>query len=166
MVLWISWIFKVFFVLNSHPLHMSFTNVEYNESEQIWEGSVKLFKDDFADEMLRLYGEKLDLEGEKEDSVHAECFDLFISEYLEISINEDVIDQETWKYEGRRLNFEAIWLNYSFTYSEVPKIVKLRNTLMFSLFNDQKNLVIFNYKGKQKAFQFRQNKPEIEFKTD
>jgi len=166
MSLWISWFISVFFILGSHPLHMSFTNIEYNDSIQEWEVSVKLFKDDFADEMKRLYSVDIDIEVGIVDSVQQKSCHSFISDYFDLRINDDVIGVDSWKYQGSKLNFEAIWLNYSFPYNEEPRDIEVKNTLMFSLFRDQKNLLIFTFNDFQKAWQFRHNKPQIHFKVE
>ncbi len=163
MALGINWIFCFLFILTSHPLHMSFTNIEYSASKQKWEVSVKLFKDDFAVEMLRIYGVKLNIENEDEDQEKSAYFHRFISDHFMLKINEDTIGIDCWEFEGKKLNFEAIWLNYSFEFQDQPKDIEIKNTLMFGLFQDQKNLLIFKYKDKQKAYQFRRNKPQIHF---
>ena len=127
--------------------------------------SVKLFKDDFGDELSRLYG--MELMHDDTLNTEAECFfSKYLSENFVLQINEEIIESDSLKYEGTKMNFEAIWLNYSFINNDIPKFIKVRNKLMFGLFQDQKNLLIFNYKGKQKAFQFRHNKPDIEFEID
>jgi hypothetical protein len=144
---------------------MSYTNIEYVDSLKRWEMSVKLFKDDFGDELSRLYGMEL----MHDDILNTEAegfFSKYLSENFVLQINEEIIESDSLKYEGTKMNFEAVWLNYSFINNDIPKFIKVRNKLMFGLFQDQKNLLIFNYKGKQKAFQFRHNKPDIEFEID
>lgn len=152
----------VFFSFLSHPLHLSVTNVEYSSNQGIWEVSVKLFKDDFGDEMKRLYGIDTDLDNAGSD-VDSVAFRDYIRKNLEIIINGREIKVSDWEYEGKKVNFEAVWLNFSFEFNESPESVTISNTLMFSLFNDQKNLLIFTYKDEQKAFQFRHNKPKLRF---
>ncbi len=149
----------------SHPLHMSYTNIEYVDSLQRWEMSVKLFKDDFGDELLRLYGKELIVNDTLNSDVEY-YFNQYLKENFLLQINDEIIKTDSLKYKGTKINFEAVWLNYSFITKELPKFIKIRNELMFSLFQDQKNLLIFNYKGKQKAYQFRHNKPDIEFEID
>ena len=165
MVIGINLIAAIFFSLLSHPLHMSFTNIEYNESTQGWDLSVKLFHDDFGDELKRLYN----LESILEDSVsqiESDVYGKYLSDVFSLKFDDVDIDIDNWTFEGKKLNHEAIWLNYSFYHDELPEKIRIKNKLMFGLFQDQKNLLIFTYKGKQKAYQFRHNKPEIEFEID
>lgn len=163
MALGINWIFSIIFIFISHPLHMSFTNIEYSASKQKWEVSVKLFKDDFAVEINKLYDVLVDIEDEGENQVDAACFQQFISDHFMLIINKDTIDVDSWEFLGKKLNFEAIWLKFSFEFQGIPKNIEIKNTLMFGLFQDQKNLLIFKYKNEQKAYQFRKNKPQIHF---
>ena len=160
MALWINSILSVLILLASHPLHMSFTNFEYNEEGRKWELTFKLFKDDFSDEVKRLYGLDLSLESEQELEGQDVYFRRFIDDQFSVAINGENIETKDWEYQGSKLNFEAIWLEFSFNYTGKPKKVQIENRLMFGLFEDQKNLLIFTYKGQQKAYQFRHNKPE------
>ncbi len=163
MGLWINWIFGVILILTSHPLHLSVTNIEYNDSINKWVVSVKLFKDDFADELYRLYQVDLDIDKESTGQEQEAYFRSFIADHFMLQINKDTIGVDTWEFTGRQVNPEAILLNYSFYYSDLPRDIYIENSLMFGLFPDQKNLLIFTFKDEQKAFQFRQNKPQIHF---
>jgi len=166
MALWINTIFGFLFVLTSHPLHMTFTNIEYIETRQKWEVSIKLFKDDFGDELKRLYGVDIDFEKLEDDPERAVYFQRFVSDHFSLQINNAKIGIKDWKFIGEKINYEAVWLNYAFTFNDLPKSIEIRNSLMFGLFRDQKNLLIFNYKDRQKAFQFRHNKEKIAFELD
>jgi hypothetical protein len=158
----ISLIAGVLFSILSHPLHLSITNLEYSEANQIWEVSIKLFKDDFGDEMKRLYGINADFD--KPDSkVDTLAYIDYVRDNFELRLNDKIIKVDDWSFQGKKVNFEAVWLNFSFYFDELPEKASIENTLMFRLFNDQKNLLIFTYKDIQKSFQFRHNKPKFKF---
>lgn len=158
-------ILGVFLFTLSHPLHVTFTNVEYVDSSQKWEVSVKLFKDDFAGELNKHFGFVTTF-NDSIDPGEEKFFRDYIDEYLMISFNGKDLDIDSWNYQGRNVNFEAVWLNFEFSREDDPVIVEVENRLMFNMFSDQKNLLIFTYKGKQKAYQFRHNKPRIDFSLD
>ena len=173
----INLIVAIFFSLLSHPLHMSFTNIEYVDSLQRWEMSVKLFKDDFGDELLRMYGFDFaehsaedfaeDFAEDIADSTDYEkVFRKYLNRNLILKFDDERIETNSWVYQGSKINFEAVWLKFYFSTDKMPKNIRIKNELMFGLFNDQKNLLIFTHRGKQKAFQFKRKKPDIEFEID
>ena len=161
----INLIAGIFFSLLSHPLHMSFTNIEYVDSLQRWEMSVKLFKDDFGDELLRMYGFEF-AEDIADSTICEKVFRKYLNRSLILNFDNERIETNSWVYRGSKINYEAVWLNFYFSTDKMPKNIRIKNVLMFSLFNDQKNLLIFTYRGKQKAFQFKRKKPDIEFEID
>jgi hypothetical protein len=158
----INLIIGIVFASLIHPLHVSFTNLEFNEENQEWEITVKLFKDDFALDLKNMYGYSTVIE-EDEKQGEGEYFRKYLEDCLEISYNNVPLKVKEWKYEGKKVNFEAVWLIYTFCYNEEISSVRIVNRLMFGLFDDQKNLLIFSYKGEQKAFQFRYKDAEIMF---
>lgn len=165
MTIGINIIIGIFFSFLTHPLHMSFTNIEFVDSLQRWELTVKLFKDDFGDELSRLYGFEID--EERIDSTSAEAvYRKYLNRYLKVKFDDTRIETNSWVYLNEKENFEAVWLNFYFKHDKIPRSINVRNELMFSLFNDQKNLFIFSHGGKQKAFQFHRKKAEIEFEID
>ena len=87
----INLIFGVLFSLMSHPLHMSYTNIEYVDSLQRWEMSVKLFKDDFGDELLRLYGKELIVNDTLNSDVEY-YFNQYLKENFLLQINDEIIN--------------------------------------------------------------------------
>jgi len=162
MIQGINLIFGIILAFCSHPLHVSFTNLEFNSSVERWEVSVKLFKDDFADDLKNMYAFETVISDEEKPG-EKEYFQRYVEDCLNISFNNESIDVGSWNYEGRKVNFEAVWLNFSFEFDGLLKNVSIENRLMFDLFSDQKNLLIFTYLGEQRAYQFRHNKPDIEF---
>lgn len=155
-------IIGIVFASMVHPLHVSFTNLEFNEEDQEWELTVKLFKDDFALDLKNMYDYNILIE-EDEKEGEAEYFRKYLEDCLEIGYNNEPMKAKEWKYEGKKVNFEAVWLNYRFNYNKEISSVRILNRLMFGLYDDQKNLLIFSYKGEQKAYQFRYKDAEIMF---
>lgn len=162
----INWIYGLILFLTSHPLHLSFTNIEYSDSKNIWEITVKLFKDDFTDELKNLYGVDINLETDNFSTEQEAYFHTFISDHFKLQFDKDTIYVDSWKFTGVKQNFEAIWLNYSFHSPGQPSEVYIENTLMFNMFQDQKNLLIFSDGINQKSFQFKKNNSQIHFKLE
>jgi len=152
----------VFLSILSHPLHLSISNVEYTGTNGVWEVSIKLFQDDFGDELTKRYGIDSDFNS-PDRPIDSISYKSYVKDNFELRINNSLLSVGEWKYAGKKVNFEAVWLNFTFNFEERPKSVTIENTLMFDLFDDQKNLLIFTFDDQQKSFQFRHNKPKHRF---
>ncbi len=147
----------------SHPLHLSFSNLEFNDKEQRWELIVKIFWDDLEDSVKERTGVDLGLTSGK---VHPEAFDImkgWLTDRLVIHFNQQAIDSDAWISQGWELKEEAVWMRFAFRYDRTVRRVRIRNTILFDYFSDQKNLLIFTQGKHQKAYQFKHGKPEVQF---
>ncbi|MBN2681702.1 MAG: hypothetical protein JXR58_04290, partial [Bacteroidales bacterium] len=65
---------------------------------------------------------------------------------------------------GKRFNHEAVWLDYELKYIGDLNKIKVRNSVIHDIYNDQKNLLIFSYKDKMEAHKltYSDNSVEIE----
>lgn len=144
-----------------HPLHVSMVNIEYNKSDSSFTVSAKIFTDDFEEILFRKYGVLMKF-GQVDEHKNPEKY---CSNYINdrFSIKFDGVKQEKLKYIKKEQNFEAVWLYFTFKPPESFKSVEISNEIMFDMFKDQTNLVIFNYSGKQKAYRFNYKKSKEVF---
>ncbi len=144
-----------------HPLHVSLTNIEYNKKEKSFEMACKIFTDDFEEILKRKYDVSMKF-GQDDEHKNSKkyCLD-YINENFFIKF--DGLKQEDIKYLKKEQNFEAIWLFFSFIPPENFKSVEISDRIMFDMFNDQKNMVIFNCSDKQKAFMLNHRKEKVVF---
>ena len=140
---------------------MSFTNLELDEQEDRCTLTIKIFTDDFADR-LRLDNSSTVLIGRdtlnmKDKSI----FTPYLTENLQIRLNGKYYPLDEWKLDSVKNNFEASWLYYSMKTDGNFKEVSVRNSVLFDVFRDQKNLMIITKEDDEKAFQFTRKKPVI-----
>lgn len=131
-----------------HSVHITVANIEYSDSSDTLKVSIKLFSDDYAHLLMLLFDHHTPA-----DSLDPrETILNYFSEKLKIkpdgkqecllNYQKEISTQgETWFYlyciEER-----------DFSYIEVT------NTLLFNLYNDQTNLLIFSFNGKESGIKF------------
>jgi hypothetical protein len=133
----------------AHPLHLSITNITYENGKL--KISMKTFLDDWETAYFHYHGAEIDFMEEKNRQVP------WFSKYLEdrfaisggkgkkteeLSIDTIVISEETMHIE---------------MYGELkgnPKSLYIYNSLLTDIFPDQSNLVIFEFKEKEIGIKF------------
>lgn len=137
-----------------HPVHISFTNIDYNEAQDKFEILFKLFIDDFDEILKTRYGKNLNLTGGRWENNYIETINQYMLEHFKLIINKKDKTKSALKFVKKETAEDAIWLYYDFITKEKNNTFEVHNSLMTDLFMDQKNLLIFTYKGKQKALKF------------
>ncbi len=142
-----------------HPLHVSICNIELNGKENIV--SVKLFKDDFALALKNNF--QVDIPMEKADE---SSNSLVISKYINTCFQIEVNNEKNLelKYNYSEINEDAVWFYFKCEKLPDAKKLTIRNRLMLDLWDDQTNLVIISWKGKENGYRF--NKDEVEIEID
>jgi hypothetical protein len=141
-------------VILFHPVHISFTNIDYNEPQDKFEILFKLFIDDFDEILKTWYGKNLNLTGGRWENNYIETINQYMLEHFKLIINKKDKTKSSLKFVKKETAEDAIWLYYDFITKEKNNTFEVHNSLMTDLFMDQKNLLIFTYKGKQKALKF------------
>ncbi len=158
----------VFLFLNSsyiysHPVHISIVNIDYIESEHIFQISIKLFTDDFEKIINYHNNTKLNIGKANEHNKCNEYINQYIKHNLIFKINNKNILKNSTLLKKEVHNEENVtWLFYKIKYSSGKK-VSISNTLLNDLYKDQKNLFIFTFKNTQEAYKFEKNKTNFEF---
>jgi len=151
-----------------HPVHISITNIDYNETENVFDLSIKLFANDFEKIINKNNNIVLNL-GEKNENLQCNRFiDKYIKHHFILKINNKNLIKgvELLKKEVKK-DDNSVWLYYKLKYPKKKSIegkkVEVVNVLMNDLYNDQKNLFIFTYKNTKEGFNFGKNKINFEF---
>jgi len=140
-----------------HPIHVSVCNVELNGTENIV--SVKLFKDDFALALKNNYQISIPMDRANEKT-HSEIISKYINSCFQIESGQGKTLKLVFK--TTEINEEAIWVYFNAeNFTNLAKL-RVKNTLMLDLWDDQTNLVILNWKGKETGYRFNRREVEIE----
>ena len=149
-----------------HPIHLSITNVDYNQSKKKFEISFKMFTDDFQQIIFQKYAVKINLKNINDDKKSCEYINKYINEHFSLIINTQNIFLEDMKFKNSEIKDDNLWLYYEIKYNKQATNVEIRNSLMLDLYRDQKNLLIFTYKKTQKAFTFTEKNTKEKFKIN
>lgn len=138
-----------------HPLHLTFTNLEFNTQNSRWILTIKVFSDDFATN-LKMAGEA---ESVASGRVKGSEADKALKKWLEsrflIWFDSKPVPPDTWKFDGIRVKEDASWLMYTFTAPLPISEIKIRNTLLLDLYPDQKNLFVLVMGQTQSSHEFK-----------
>jgi hypothetical protein len=151
---------KQIVVLPSHPVHISFTNIEFNPATNKFDILFKLFVDDFDIILTKKYGKTLNLSGGQPIKGAHEIIDRYILEHFKMIINGKDKTKSELKFNKMEVKELSIWLYYDFSFNGNCNTFDLQNSLMTDLYQDQNNLLIFTYKDAQKAIKFSLAKTE------
>ena len=144
-----------------HPIHVSVTNIDLDPDKGKMEISVKLFSDDFQDLIFQKYSVQLQLVDRVKPDDSIEAVNRYLQEALQLEMNgKDLAEPGFVESE---LNEEATWLFYTYDYGKKIRKVRIRNSLMLEKFDDQTNLVIVSWDGKQNGYRLDNKNQEITF---
>ncbi len=133
---------------DAHKYYMSVTEIDYKEKSQSLEMSIQIFTDDFEIALEKRSKEKIRLGTERE---HKET-DTYIKEYLEENI--DILTDEktcTINYIGKEDK-----LAKTYCYVEIKNVapfkkITITNSILFSLYDKQKNIIHFRRNRKKRS---------------
>ena len=151
-----------FFLLSSfHPVHVSVTNIDLEPDEGRVELSIKVFSDDFQNLILNKYSVQLRITEMEKPGNKIGSVNRYIGEAFQLEINGNRTGELV--FDGAELNEEALWLRYSYQYGGRIKKLRVRNNLMYEVFDDQTNLVILSYNRKQFGYRMDNKTSEMTF---
>ena len=143
---------------NFHPVHVSFTNVEYIEDKKQFQILFKIFADDFDLILKKKYNVYLNFENGKKPNGYEKVVTKYILEHFKIVIDNKDLTASKLKFLNLEFKEKAVWLHYIYKLKGQGNRFELWNSLMTDLYLDQTNLLIFNYYSFQKAIRFTNDK--------
>ena len=141
-----------------HPVHISYTNVEYIQKESRFDVLFKLFVDDFGLILGKKYNKTFDLLSKQQLKSNKEFIDKYITDHFKLTTNGKEIARQGLKLDSLQVKEQAIWLFYKLNTKGSFNNIEIHNSLMTDLYVDQTNLLIFSYRSEQKALKFSSTK--------
>ncbi|MCX7955475.1 MAG: hypothetical protein N3A01_09865 [Bacteroidales bacterium] len=149
---------KISFLI-AHPVHVTITNVNFDESKLLFEIRIKIFSDDFENAILKKTGINVGLTSLTVNKNTEKYMIMYISENFNLYINDRkkplITEKTKFKYEIKE---DATWIDISFNVKEKVKKIKIYNNLLNNLYDDMKNMLIINWKNQEKGIIFAKNK--------
>jgi hypothetical protein len=135
-----------------HPVHISFTNIEYNLEKGKFEILFKFFVDDFKLIINNKYGKSLKLREGIWDKTYSDIIDKYILEHFKLTIGDKDKTKSLLKFVRKEIAEDYIWLYYDFNTKDKNNKFEVYNSFLTDLYMDQNNLLIFTFKGEQKTY--------------
>jgi hypothetical protein len=145
---------SLWFALLLHPLHVSVTEIEYDEKDKALEIMMRVFMDDLETTM-RQYLNKPELDILKPVGItRDEMMKRYLAERFKISLDKK---NQKINYLGHEQDGDAFVF-----YMEIPNVKKWReievqNSIIMETYDDQSNLVHVTVRGKVKSLRLVKN---------
>ncbi|MCB0491533.1 MAG: hypothetical protein KDC93_03870 [Cyclobacteriaceae bacterium] len=149
------------FLLLFHPLHISVTEIEYNEKVEALQIISRIFVDDL-EVAIRAKTElpDLDILNPKKGLTTKGLIADYVKDHLKIRLDGKEQQLNFLGYEEENLAFIC--------YIEIEKVktfkvIEVENTVITEAYDDQSNLVHVTYKGPIKSMRLMKDKPSDKF---
>jgi hypothetical protein len=132
-----------------HPLHLSVTDVEYDELNKTLKFTSRLFVDDIEKEIRTTLNEPyLDITNPTGNRSTNEIIAPYIKEKYKVFVNgkEEVIN-----YLGHELEDEAIYCYFEIDKVEMINDLTIENSILLDYYDDQVNMVHLKVDGKLRS---------------
>jgi hypothetical protein len=146
-----------------HPLHISVTEIEYDEKDKALEIMMRVFVDDLEVTMKdRLKQPELDILSPKGITVDQMMID-YLNEHFQLSLDNKL---QKIKYLGHEREDEAFIFYVEVSNVKKWKTIQVMNNIIMEVFEDQSNLVHVTVKGKVKSLRLIKDKPQDKLTFD
>ena len=150
------------FFLNLHPVHVSVMNIDVSTENLKLSYSLRIYADDLEYALIHKYDTLICLT----DSLGISNAELsllksYLNDNLKISQKDKVL-KATLTDMNRES--ELLWLRYDVRLDNDADTLTVKNTVLFDLFYDQKNLVIVQINNKEYGYTINNKQPSIKLK--
>jgi len=123
----------------------------YNQTDQSWEISIRLFQDDLEQTISSNLGKKFRIV--PGDAASEKALDAYLRKHFRFHAGKQITTPYRWL--GTEQQQDAIWV-----YLEIPTKSDLvgsylENSIFLDEFDDQTNLVSWSFQGQKKSYLFR-----------
>jgi hypothetical protein len=123
----------------------------YNQTDQSWEISIRLFQDDLEQTISSNLGKKFRMV--TGDAASEKVLDAYLRKHFRFHAGKQITTPYRWL--GTEQQQDAIWV-----YLEIPTKSDLvgsylENSIFLDEFDDQTNLVSWSFQGQKKSYLFR-----------
>lgn len=148
---------------SGHKYYISIANMEYNFEKERIDVSLKMTAHDFEKVLRRKFETDVHIENIKDDSeIGKYCIAYLKQNFVLSSENQ----KAEFSYLGKEIdNREDLFFYFSFLKVKNPTSLNLISNLLFSISDDQQNIVHYKYKDQTKSVTLvpSQNNAEINF---
>ena len=147
----------------AHKFYISIANMEYNAEKERIDVSLKMTAHDFEKVLIRKFEQEVHIEKVEDDSEIGKYCIAYLKQNFVVKSDGQAAE---FSYLGKEIdNREDLFFFFSFMKVKNPASLKLVSNLLFSISDDQQNIVHYKYKDQTKSVTLvpSQNNAEIIF---
>lgn len=156
--------FKILFIsiwFAFHPVHVTFTSVDYIPENDSFKVFVRIYFDDFLRDYRLSNGEIQEKGFSGNNSASIDAMQKYLSEKVVLKVNNK---QLSAKLEDMVLADNEVSMNLIYGISKNPKTVTIKNLIMTTLYADQANMIIIRVNDFEEGVKLTSGVSEQTFK--
>ncbi len=143
-------LFLIFLLFSfKHPFYLSVTDLKYNLNTKVFEGSVKLFTNDFEKALKNELKQPIDLLHPKDREQTRKWIEQYINNHLVIKSQATKLSIKVLGFENEE---EATWTYIESSECPSPKTLEVENTLLLDLLPEQSNIMQIEFKDNKQNY--------------
>lgn len=131
-----------------HPYYVSVTELKYKEEDKTLQVSCRTFTNDLEIALKKIYKKPIDLLHPKDKAVVEKTVAHYMLDHLKINVNGK---PQTLDFVGYEKEEEAIWSYFEIKGVELPKTLKIENSILYDFLPQQVNMVHADVKGNKQS---------------
>lgn len=144
------------FTLWAHPFHVSICEIEYNYNENTLQIAHRIFIDDLENALSEMSNEKIYMQRTATEKIN-QALEKYLQKNFSISVAEKQIEAG---YLGYEIENDVVWCYQETPVVESFKIIRVKNSLLLEIFDDQQNIVHVALGGEVKSLKLNRRKEE------
>ena len=151
--------FSIWFLF--HPVHVTMTSIDYVRDKDSFKVFVRMYYDDF----ILDYRNSINDDQDFDPSGKIDTAIILVSKYLN---NKVQIFADDKKLEGRLISIGSengeLKMNFLISSKGKARVIKVKNQILTTLYQDQSNLLIFKYDDLEEGIKMTSDMNERTFK--
>ena len=129
-----------FFSPEIHDFHVSKCLIEFNQDEAALQMSLYIFIDDLEEGLRQKGYDQLFICTKQEAAEANDLINEYLGQHFQLRVNGQ---EESFEFIGKEISddLSAVWCYLEITKIQELKALEIKNNILFSIFNDQKNIV-------------------------
>jgi hypothetical protein len=147
--------------LARHPLFVSVTEMNYNNTDKDLEISCKIFTDDFEKTLSNVYHTKVDLSSPANKKENDKLVTEYIKTHLQVKLDNKAV---TLTFVGFEKENDAVWSYFEVdNTTAAPKKIDVVNSILYESYDKQMNLMHVTVGGNRKSTRLNYPDKEVSF---
>jgi len=138
-----------------HPFHVSVCDIEFSKHEKSLQLSQRVFIDDLEIALGKKYSLNLDVNDETTTTLLDSLIHVYMLENVHLIVDGK---QKNATYIGNEIEGDGMWCYMEYTGIKKLKSLEIRNTVFLETFEDQVNIIHFEYEDYEKSIKLDQTK--------